>query len=49
MSKQENYLLLALVAWVAFNAGRTRGMQIAAANAQPVYPGMSWLDGWMAG
>lgn len=49
MSKNETYLVLALIAWVAFSAGRSRGFAIGQANAN-TYPNYNtdWLNGWAA-
>ena len=48
MSKNETYLMLGLIAWVAYTAGRSRGLTLAAAS-QPTYPGgLDWLNSWYA-
>ncbi|MCZ2495724.1 hypothetical protein GN316_03035 [Xylophilus sp. Kf1] len=51
MSKNETYLVMALIAWVAFQAGRNRGLAIGLASANvSAYPstGTDWLTGWGA-
>jgi len=53
VSKNETYLVMALIAWVAFTTGRNRGYAVGLANANaPAYTvgsGMDWMTNWTLG